>query len=154
MYEFLEYCVEDVMQSRVVTIGPDATLADAETVFEDHQWNGLPVVAEGGRLVGMLTKLDLLAAFRFTDAHMFPPYADIMKRPVRDVMSADAQTVTPRAKLTDVLEKMVQSRRKSFPVVDGDELVGIVAREDVMGALRRAASGKRPAALEGEAPAR
>jgi CBS domain-containing protein len=151
MYEFLEYVVADVMQSEVVTIGPEASLADAEAIFEKHQFNGLPVIDDGGRLVGLLTKLDLLSAFRFTDAHMFPPYAEIMKRPVGEVMSDDLQTVTPRAKLTAVLEKIVRSRRKSFPVVDGDTLVGMVAREDLMAALRRAASGHRPAALEDDA---
>jgi CBS domain-containing protein len=148
MYEFLEYCVEDVMQTRVVTIAPDATLADAEKLFEEHQWNGIPVVDSTGQLVGVLTKLDLLSAFRFTDDHMFPPYADIMKRPVGELMTGDAQTVTPRAKLTRVLEKMVETRHKSFPVLDGDQLVGIIAREELAQALRRAAAGQRPPALQ------
>jgi CBS domain-containing protein len=50
-----------------------------------------------------------------------------------------------------VLEKMVRTRSKSFPVVDAnDRLVGIVAREDVMQALRRARGGERP---KTEAPA-
>lgn len=154
MYEFLEYCVEDVMQSQVVTIDPDATLAEAEKLFEEHQWNGLPVVDPAGRLIGVLTKLDLLAAFRFTDDHMFPPYADIMKRLVGDQMTREPRTVTPRAKLTKVLELMVESRYKSFPVVDGEQLVGIVAREDLAKALRRAAAGERPPALEGDPPPR
>jgi hypothetical protein len=38
---------------------------------------------------------------------------------------------------------MLDSRNKSFPVLDGRDLVGVVAREDVLGALRRAVAGKR-----------
>jgi CBS domain-containing protein len=45
-----------------------------------------------------------------------------------------------------VLQKLVDSRSKSFPVLEGDRVVGIVAREDVMAALRRAGQGKRPGA--------
>ena len=59
-------------------------------------------------------------------------------------MSRNLKTVTPRARLTQVLEKMVRTRMKSFPVIDGDTLVGIVSREDVMGALRRAAAEEKP----------
>jgi CBS domain-containing protein len=47
---------------------------------------------------------------------------------------------------------MVATRNKSFPVVDphGDRLVGVIAREDVMRALRRADSGERPGEPERE----
>jgi predicted transcriptional regulator len=41
-----------------------------------------------------------------------------------------------------VLEKLVASGNKSFPVLDGDELVGIVSREDVLRGLRTAAPGR------------
>src|SRR3990172_8916753 len=53
-----------------VTIAPGATLAEAERVFEKRDFNGLPVVGAGGELVGFLTKLDVLRAFRFTEAHL------------------------------------------------------------------------------------
>jgi CBS domain-containing protein len=144
MYEFLDYRVEDVMTRRPVTIAPGATLAEAQRIFEKRDFNGLPVVGAGGELVGFLTKLDVLRAFRFTEEHVFPPYAELMRQPVSSVMSRDVLTVTPRAPLTRVLQKMLDSRSKSFPVVDGERLVGVVAREDLLGALRRGVAGERP----------
>jgi CBS domain-containing protein len=139
MYEFLDYVVEDAMSRQTVTVTPDTTLADLEAIFEKHDFNGVPVLDAETRLIGWVTKLDLLSAFRFDDEHMFPPYADIMKRAVADIMARDVVTVTPRAKLTRVLEKLVDTRAKSFPVVDDDQVVGIVSREDVLAALRQAA---------------
>jgi CBS domain-containing protein len=59
-------------------------------------------------------------------------------------MSRDVLTVTPRAPLTRVLQKMLDSGSRSFPVVDGERLVGVVAREDLLGALRRGVAGERP----------
>ena len=89
-------------------------------------------------------ELDLLRAFRFDDKHMFPPYDEIMARPVREVMATDVTTVTPRTPLTRVLETLVRTRNKSLPVVDDGAVVGVIAREDVLQALRRAVAGERP----------
>lgn len=144
MYEFLEYRACDAMTADPVTIGPETTLADVEEIFEKHDFNGLPVVGESQELLGVVTKLDVLKAFRFTDDHMFPPYDEIMQRPAKSVMSRDVATVAPRTPLTRVLQKMLDTRRKSFPVVRGERLEGVVAREDVLKALRRAVRGERP----------
>jgi CBS domain-containing protein len=144
MYEFLDYRVADAMTKDVVTVTPETPIAKAEAVLEQHGWNALPVVEEGRRLVGVVTSLDLLKAFRFTDESMFPPYEEIMARPVREVMSDKLVTVSPRTPLTRALEKMVRTRNKSLPVALGGELLGILAREDVLNALRRAVAGERP----------
>lgn len=144
VYDFLDYRVEDVMTSPAVTLAPTCSLAEAEALFEKHDFNALPIVEADGRLVGVLSKLDLLRAFRFTDEQVFPPYDEIMRRPIAEIMSQEPATVTPRAPLTRVLEKLLRTRNKSFPVVDEGSVVGVVAREDVLQALRRAVAGERP----------
>ncbi len=143
MYEFLDYRVADVMTAAPITVRPGTTLGEAEALFQEHDFNGLPVVNDSGALCGFLTKLDLLKAFRFTDESLFPPYEELMAQPVEGFMSRDVATVTPRAPLTRVLQKMIDAQVKSFPVLDGEALVGIVAREDVLDGLRRAVSGEK-----------
>jgi CBS domain-containing protein len=143
MYEFLDYQVQDVM-SRAVTIHAEATLGEAESVLEEHRFNALPVVDEAERLVGLITSLDLLKAFAYPEDTILPPYDEIMRRPVSSVMTRDTRTVCPRTPLSRVLQKLVDTRNKSFPVVDDGHLIGVVAREDVMLALRRANEGKKP----------
>ena len=143
MYEFLDYRVSDAMTPDPVQVGPEASLAETEALFEQHDFNALPVVGARGELLGVVTKLDLLRAFCFTDDHMFPPYGQVMAGPVCEVMTADATTVTPRTPLTRVLETLVRTRMKSMPVVDDGRVVGMIAREDVLAALRRAVAGER-----------
>ena len=145
MYEFLEYQAHDVMTPNPTTISADASLADAEEIFAAHDWNGLPVVGGDGALMGFVTKLDLLRAFEFDEEHVFPPYDEIMQTRIEKVMHREVHTVTPRTPLTRVLTRLLQTGFKSLPVLDADDrLVGIIAREDVMRALRQAVSGKRP----------
>jgi CBS domain-containing protein len=144
MYEFLDYRVEDVM-SRPVSVRADATIAEAEAILERNGFNSLPVVDAGERLLGVVTSLDLLRAFAFPEDTILPSFSEVMRRPVSGIMSRDVHTVCPRTPLTRVLQKLVDSGNKSFPVVEDDRVVGVVAREDVMLALRRAEEGWKPA---------
>jgi len=144
MNEFLEYQVQDVMTREVEHVSPDTTLAKVEETFEAHDFNGLPVLDESGAFVGIVTKHDVLRAFCEDDEHVFPPYSEILKRKVESVMTRDVAPVWPRTPLTRVVEKLSRGRWKSIPVCDDGVLCGIVAREDVLRALRRAAAGEGP----------
>lgn len=144
MLEFLEYQTGDVMTRDVVHVSPETLLAEIEKIFEEHDFNGLPVIDAEDRLVGVVTKYDVLRAFSTDNVDMFPAYAEIMKRPVGEVMTRDPASVWPRTPLTRVLEKLSRGGWKSLPVCDGEKLVGMVAREDVLRALRAAAEGKGP----------
>lgn len=144
MYEFLAWKVADAMSGEVVALAPDASLADAETLFDRHDFDALPVLEGDGALAGIVSKLDVLRAYHFTPEAIVPRYDEIRRRPVRAVMSLQPLTVGPDAPLTRVLETLVATRVKSLPVVEGGRVVGMVSREDVLRALRRAAAGEGP----------
>jgi CBS domain-containing protein len=144
MYEFLAWRVADAMSTDVVAIAPDATLADAEALFDARDFDALPVLGPDGALAGIVSKLDVLRAYHFTPEAIVPRYEEIRRRPVHAVMSLQPLTVGPDAPLTRLLETLVATRVKSLPVVEGGRLVGMVAREDVLRALRRSAAGERP----------
>jgi len=141
MFEFLEYRVDDFMTFPAVTIGPHATLAEAQAIFQEHDFNCVPVT-EGERLVGVLTKLDVLKAFAFTPGSTMPSHSDILSLEVATVMTRAPHTVPSDAPLTRIIQLMVRSRFTSFPVVRRDEVVGIIAREDITRAIQFAAAGE------------
>jgi CBS domain-containing protein len=144
MYEFLAYRVRHAMTSEPVTIEPRATLAEAQRLFEKHDFNALPVVDAETRLVGILTKLDVLRSFAFTPESVIPRYEDVMRQTVESQMSSTPVSVDPELPLTRVLQTMIQTRNKSLPVVADGRLVGMIAREDILVALRRAVAGEPP----------
>jgi CBS domain-containing protein len=143
MYEFLEYQVADAMTYQPVTITRGTSLAEVEALFEQHDFNCLPV-SEAGGLLGIVTKLDLLKAFAFSPRTIVPHYDEIMHRPAETVMTHRPVTVTPDMPLTRLLELMRETRYRSFPVMVGALLIGMISREDVLHALGRAARGERP----------
>ena len=144
MYEFLDYRVEDVM-SRPVMLQPEDAIGKAQALLEEHGFNALPVVDAERRVVGFVTSLDVLRAFDFPEDTILPRFEEVMRVPVEQVMSRDVTTVRPRTPLTRVIAKLVDTRSKSFPVLDDeDRLIGMVAREDVMRALQKATGGNSP----------
>lgn len=138
MYEFLQYQVRDAMTVDPIIITPTAKLHEAEALFETHDFNGVPVVDDRQQLVGILTKFDVLKAFSLVSQAIAPHYHDIMEQPVTRVMTRDPVSVDPQLPLSRLLQKLVEMRTKSLPVVENGRLVGIIAREDVLKALRRA----------------
>jgi CBS domain-containing protein len=60
----------DLMTSPAVTIGPDDTVEHAAKLMYDRKVKRLPVVDQGGRLVGIISRTDILAVFDRTDAEI------------------------------------------------------------------------------------
>ena len=138
MYEFLHYQVRDAMTVDPIAIGPHARLREVEELFENHDFNGVPVVDDQRHLLGILTKFDLLKAFSLGAQAMVPNYDAIMEQSAEAIMTRDPVSVEPLLPLSRLLQKLVEMRTKSLPVVENGVLVGIIAREDVLKALRRA----------------
>jgi CBS domain-containing protein len=143
MYRFLEARVADYMTRSVMTVPPDAPVRELERLFSQHDFNGFPVVAAGA-LVGLVTKFDILKVFVFTSHTVVPHYDDLSRRTAAEIMTREVITFTPETPLTRVLQTLIDSRVKSFPVVDHGRLIGIVAREDIVRALRDAAEMAPP----------
>jgi CBS-domain-containing membrane protein len=142
MQGFLGLTVRDAMTEPVTTVDPDTTVAELEQLIERYDYNSFPVVRDH-RLVGIVTKLDFLRNFIFTAASVIPHYHVLMQRRLSAIMQQDVVTVAPDLPLTRVLQMMVDLSSKSFPVVVGDRVVGIVSREDIIRALRRAVLDER-----------
>ena len=136
MYRFLECTVGQYMTRQVKTVARTTTLRELEVLFAKHDFNAFPVM-EGKDMIGLVTKFDFLTAFAFTTGQLLPHYDEIMKRTVGEVMTEAVVQVEPAAPLTRALQLMVSVKARSFPVLAPDKhLVGMLAREDIMRALK------------------
>jgi len=126
------------MTSDVKTVNRGMTIDELSQLFSVSDFNSYPV-EEDGRVIGIVSKFDLLANFVFTPMHMVPRYHDLMRRTVGDVMTPDYIYVGTDTKLTRVLQLMVDHRLRSIPVIKAvQRLVGIISRQDVIRALQPA----------------
>lgn len=136
---FFERKVADHMTTEVVSLSPDSTLREAGELFDRFDFNSIPVL-ENGKLIGIISKFDFMRAFAFTEQHPLPDYESLMNSPLREFMREELVTTAPDVPLTRVLQRMVELRTRSFPVVDGGNLVGIISREDIIRALKESTS--------------
>lgn len=140
---------DEVMTRNPLTIAPEASVAEAVKTMLEARVSGLPVVDATGRLVGVITEGDLLARaelgtekkrarwleFLFGPGRSAEDFVHAHGRRVEEVMTRTPITVAPGAGLDEVVGTMTERRVKRLPVVEGDRLVGIVSRADVLRAL-------------------
>jgi len=126
------------MTASVKTASRNMTMAELQAQFEADDFNAYPVV-ENDDVIGVVSKFDFLKRFAFTPNSLVPPYETLMKQPVGDVMTTEFIYVSPATKLTRVLQLMTEHRLRSVPVIASERrLVGMIAREDIMRALKDA----------------
>jgi len=139
VYRFLEQTASGYMTRNVRTVQRDQDLLALSEMFEVDDFNSYPV-EDDGQVVGIVTKFDILKCFAFTPNQMLPRYHDLMSRKIGDVMTPEFIYVSPDTRLTRVLQIMVEHRIRSILVLDGaQKLAGIIAREDVIAALKATA---------------
>lgn len=144
MYRFLELTVEQYMTRTVQTVHSCTSLGELDGLFRHHDFNAFPVV-ENARLLGLVTKFDFLKAFVFTTHEIVPHYDELMQKRASEIMTKKVVSAEPTAPLTRVLHMMIDLRSRSFPVVaEGQRLVGMIAREDIMRALQDATCSPTP----------
>jgi CBS domain-containing protein len=121
--------VRDHMATKVVSFGPDTDIHEAIRVLLKRHLSGAPVLDEDGRLVGMLSKKDCLRiAF---GARYHQQWAGR----VAEYMRKEVETIPPDMDIVAAAELFLQRAYRRFPVVEGNRLVGIISRHDVLKAL-------------------
>ena len=118
--------IVDVMRSRLVAVAPDTAgraaigrMAEADV--------GSVVVCDGSRLVGIFTERDVL--------RLAGEGVDLDATRVADVMTRDVATVTPDTDLLAAARLMGERRVRHLPVVEGENVLGVVGIRDILGVL-------------------
>ncbi len=142
----------DIMTKNPITVSPDTKIAKAVNILLEKKINGLPVVDDTDKLVGILCQSDLVAlqktlplpsVFSFMDG-FFPTTSltnlekdlnKISAVTVGDAMTPKPHTVSPQTPLEAIASLMVDEKYHTLPVVDGQRLVGVVGKEDVLRSL-------------------
>lgn len=121
---------EDLMQRRVETLSANMTVQEALKAFSRSHHRGFPVLAKG-KLVGIVTQSDLGETPQSSSGLL-----------VQDIMTSHPVTVTPESSLPQVLDLLNRLKISRLPVTEGNKLVGIITRGDIIRAESERLSGK------------
>ena len=137
------------MTREIITVHPEMDIAQAAGLLLEKRINGVPVVSDSGKLVGILCQSDLIAQQKnipipslFTLLDGYIPLAlskrldkeveKIAATKVAEAMTPDPVTLEPETDIEDVAALMVEKNYHTLPVLDEGKLVGIVGKEDVL----------------------
>lgn len=147
----------DIMTRNVVTVTPDTEITQAAKLLLDSHFNGLPVVDDKGKLMGIICQDDLIvqqkklplpSLFTFFDGLIpLTSYRSLEKEmekivasKVSQAMTPDPITIAPDTSLEDIATLMVSNNVHTLPVLEGGRLVGIIGKEDILRTLMPADS--------------
>ena len=125
--------VREIMETKLVTISASERLSMVEDIMTLGRVRHMPVV-QGGRLVGVVSERDLLRAslselseHRDAERRMFLHVVEISR-----VMSSPPIVIGPDATIREAALLMADRKIGCLPVVEGDELIGLITETDVL----------------------
>lgn len=144
------------MDPAPATVRPDDPVERVLATLSEHETNGVPVITEGGRCVGIVTEADLVLAGEEEDLHL-PHYVELfgglvfleshkhfeerLRKAVAatasDMMTPDPITISPDATVDEAARVIATTGHNRLPVVEHGRLVGIVTRLEVLEATTR-----------------
>ncbi len=150
--------VRDAMTKNPVTCQADDTIADVAGIMRSRKIGGIPVL-EDGKLVGIVTETDLIKLLMVkgpSDDLWLPSPLEVIELPVREfinwehtkkaltniretkikeIMSRPVITIAPTDDIETAARRMLEKRIDRLCVTEGDTVIGIITREDIVWSL-------------------
>ena len=125
--------VGERMSKNPVVISRDTGVDDALRLMRDKNVRRLPVVDKNGKLVGIVSDKDLYLASPSpaTSLDIFELRYLLSRLTVEKIMSTPVITVTPKTPLEEAARIMADKKIGGLPVIDGDNMVGIITESDL-----------------------
>lgn len=147
----------DVMQTHVIKVSPSDPLDSVKRLFYEEEIQGAPVVDDEGRVLGMVTSMDLIRAamdasedggtdfgvmledLRINwDDSQEGTSSRLAEAIVEDVMTRDAVSVDPATPVSEVARVLRENRIHRVLVAKNGSLIGIVSSFDLIAVLEKA----------------
>jgi tRNA nucleotidyltransferase (CCA-adding enzyme) len=113
-----------LMSSPVISVSPELSLQNAAELLTRYNINAAPVL-DGELLVGILSR-------QMIDKGIYHGLKDVA---VSDFMGTEFTSVSPEASLIEIQEHLVDLQQRLLPVVEGNKVVGVITRKDLLNTL-------------------
>jgi CBS domain-containing protein len=144
--------VADIMTRQVIIARPDSTVAEVASLLTGHDISAVPVCADDGTLLGIISEGDLMRPFRqehglrrdwwigilSSGEELARALADYIRQDHRgasDLMTQPVITASETASLVEIADLLLRHNIKRVPIVRDHQVVGIVSRVDLIRAM-------------------
>jgi acetoin utilization protein AcuB len=131
--------ISDIMTTELITVSPEDTIESIKDIFDEKGIHHLPVTV-GGKLKGMVSKSDFLLFSKSFDADVYDEFLEGIRRKnykVKDLMTTKLAKLEPNDRVNVALEVFRVNKFHALPVVEGEDLKGIVTTFDIIDYLAR-----------------
>jgi CBS-domain-containing membrane protein len=137
---------KEIMTSKVISVTPETTVKEIARLLLSHRISAVPVVEAEDRIVGIVGEADLMHRVEMgTERHqawwsrlladpqdLAAEYAKSHGVRAADIMSRSVVSVSPETPIGEVAELLERRSLKWIPVVEGQKLVGVISRTDLL----------------------
>lgn len=140
---------KQIMTREIITVGMELAVSELAALFWKNRIGGAPVVDESGKLLGIVTESDLIdqskkvhipTIMTILDSMIFlenPAKLDreikkMTGTKVKDIYSTKVTTVNEDTPMSEIATIMADRKLHTLPVVDGDRLVGVIGKADII----------------------
>jgi len=128
--------IRDHMTEAPVSVREDESVGLAYRLLREKNFRHLPVINEKHRVVGIISDRDVRSV-QVTANALLQGYEEALDRiRIEDIMSQNIQSITPDDSLQVAASFMIDYKFNALPVIDNNELVGIITSTDVLKAIR------------------
>jgi len=139
----------DIMTTEIITVKKDTSLKVLARILYKNHINGVPVVDDDGQLIGIICESDLIRKDKKLHIPTVVAIFDAvfyLERPkkfveeiqrinattVEDLYTKEIITVDEKTPIDEIATLMTKKKIYTIPVVDGDRLVGIIGKADLI----------------------
>jgi len=143
---------QDIMTNNVITVTEDMPVKELAKILSKNKISGAPVVDNEGKLVGVVTESDLIdqtkkvhipTVVSIFDSFLFLESPERLEKDlkkmaastVKDISSEEIVNVNKDTRLDELATLMSEKKVHTLPVVEGDKLVGVIGKSDIIRTL-------------------
>ncbi len=140
---------KDIMTRDVITVNPEMPVKELAELFYTKKISGAPVQDGQGKIIGVVTESDLIdqnkrvhipTVVAILDSFLFLESPEKLEKDIRkiagtkvnDICSHELVSVAPETPMDEVATLMAEQHVHTLPVLDGDRLVGVIGRDDII----------------------
>ncbi len=143
---------KDIMTAEILTVTPKTSVSELAELFTTHNINGVPVVDDEGKLLGVVTENDLIyqkkkvhipTVINILDSVIYLESPEKMKQEmqkitgvtVEDIYTSDVVTIDKETPIEEIATIMAEKNIHTLPVLDNGNLIGVIGKGDIIKTL-------------------